>query len=436
MNRRRWRPGAGIAGVLLRIAQVTAVLLTPLLPGSRAAAQSTPEVFRRFSDRVVKIQVYAARSTAKTTLGSGFYVDGSGTVITNFHVVSKLINEPGRYRAELTDVRGVTVPVTVVAIDVVSDLAVLSSPTRPTAWLPLDTTGIRRGERLYSLGHPQDLGLSIVEGTYNGLLEHTLYPKIHFTGSLNPGMSGGPTITSDGHVAGINVSTEGNEISFLVPAARARALVARAHAPGFRVPGGFLADAARQILAYQDLYLRDMFRPSSPTVRLGSYRLPTQPAPFFKCWGDTYQKPDSQYTVLSHQCSTDDELFISDEQESGVAEVDHRLVTTTTLSTARFFSLYSTRFALADLDFGGDERYVTSFECQTRNVANGATRMRVLFCARAYRKLPGLYDAVVRAATLGSANTGVVTTLKLSGVSFPNARELARRYIGSVSWIQ
>jgi hypothetical protein len=418
------------------LALCTAALVSAPLVARPAAAQSTPDVFRRFSDRVVKIQVFATRSSAKATLGSGFYVDGAGTVVTNYHVVSKLINEPGRYRAELTDAHESSAPVSVVAIDVVNDLAVLSSATHPAEWLTLDSVPVRAGERLYSLGHPQDLGLSIVEGTYNGLLAHTLYPKIHFTGSLNPGMSGGPTITADGRVVGVNVSTEGNEISFLVPVARAGALVQRAHAPGYRVDGGFLKDAARQILAYQDAYLRDMFTARAPTVRLGSYRLPTRPAAFFRCWGDTYQKPDSQYTVLTHQCSTDDDLFISDNQESGVAEIDHRLVMSGTLGTEQFFTLYTARFARDELGFDGDEQYVTRFKCQTHNVANGTTKMRVVFCARAYRKLPGLYDAVVRAATLGASNAGVITTLKLSGVSFANARELARRYVGSISWIQ
>lgn len=107
-----------------------------------AAAQSTPDVFRRFSDRVVKIQVFATRSSAKAELGSGFYVDGAGTIVTNYHVISKLINEPGRYRAELTDAHDATAPVTVVAIDVVNDLAVLSSPTRciPRSTSPAHST--------------------------------------------------------------------------------------------------------------------------------------------------------------------------------------------------------------------------------------------------------------------------------------------------------
>jgi S1-C subfamily serine protease len=34
-------------------------------------------------------------------------------------------------------------------------------------------------------------------------------------------MSGGPTLTQAGKVVGINVATEGNQISFLVPAERA-----------------------------------------------------------------------------------------------------------------------------------------------------------------------------------------------------------------------
>ena len=61
---------------------------------------------------------------------------------------------------------------------------------------------VAHGARLYSIGNPHDLGISIVEGTHNGLLRHTLYPRIHFTGPINPGMSGGPTITPEGAVVG------------------------------------------------------------------------------------------------------------------------------------------------------------------------------------------------------------------------------------------
>ena len=57
------------------------------------------------------------------------------------------------------------------------------------------TATLLKGDRVLAMGHPRDLGLSIVEGTYNGQVEHVLTPRLHFTGPLNPGMSGGPAVT-------------------------------------------------------------------------------------------------------------------------------------------------------------------------------------------------------------------------------------------------
>lgn len=429
-------------GAVLCVASASVIVGGPVgaqatsLRPAQATSGPAAVVFRRFSRGVVKIQVTSNGANAKAELGSGFFVDSAGQVITNYHVISKLVLEPKRYHADLTDVFGTTTPVTLVAIDVVHDLALLRSRVHPQQWLLLDSTAINQGERLYALGHPQDLGLSIVEGTYNGLLEHTLYPKIHFTGSVNSGMSGGPALTSDGHVVGITVETEGNGIGFLVPVSRARDLVTRARQPGYAVAEGFLADAARQIHAYQDIYLRGMFLPGSPTVQLGSYRLPNQPAPFFKCWADAFHDDKGRYDITSYQCSTSDELFISEDQQSGVAEVTHQLVSTTALRPLRFYALYADQFSRDRSDFEGDEKSVTNFECDTHNVIHGRTKMRVAFCVRAYKQLPGLYDAMVRVATLGATNTGVVSTLRLSGVSFENAQELASRYVGSITWIQ
>ena len=45
------------------------------------------------------------------------------------------------------------------------------------------------------MGNPLDLGFTIVEGTYNGFVEKSYNPRMHFTGAINPGMSGGPAVT-------------------------------------------------------------------------------------------------------------------------------------------------------------------------------------------------------------------------------------------------
>ena len=60
-------------------------------------------------------------------------------------------------------------------------------------------------------------------------------------------------------------------------------------------------------------------------------------------------------------------------------------------------------------------------------------------CVRRYRKLERLYDAVLRAAPLGTGvdaprRVGLVTTLTLSGVTFESVQQLTRRYLERVSW--
>lgn len=411
----------------------------PTAPQSAAGAG----VFRRYADRVVKVQVVETGSAAKSGVGTGFFVTADGHLVTNYHVVAELVSAPERYRAEAIDARGTTRPVTVLGVDVVHDLAILGTGFRPAAHFALDGTAgpVAQGDRLYSLGHPRDLGLSIVEGTYNGLLAHTLYPRLHFTGSINPGMSGGPTVTDAGRVVGVNVSTAGDQLSFLVPVDRAAALLRRVLAPGASPPGRTLADVGRQLRAYQDAYLRDMFAGSTQTVDLGPFRVVTQPAPFFRCWADASRAPRRPYEQVQHSCSTDDYVYIAGDQNSGTMTLAHELITTRTLNPTRFFALYTREFA-HDETPGGEEEHVTNWRCGTRNVRHAGApgpdardvRMRAVLCLRRYRKLGALYDGVLRVAMLGRQDAGLISTLTMTGVTFDNVDRLSRRYLERVGW--
>jgi len=416
----------------------TGLLVASVLAAAPVAAQESrttaAAVFDRYSEQVVKIQVVEAGSAARTTTGTGFYVSVGGHIVTNYHVVSQLVHDPERYRVERVEAGGATHALEVLAVDVVHDLAVLRGEARPRRHISLAGAAVAQGNRLYSLGHPSDLGLSIVEGTYNGLLRHTLYPKIHFTGSINPGMSGGPTITEDGRLVGVNVSTAGNQVSFLVPTDRVQALVSRVLAPGYRPPASFLDEVGKQVRANQDVYLEGMFAGTPKTVELGPYRVATEPAPFFRCWGDAQRGKELPYESVDHQCYTDDYLFIAGDQQAGVVSLSHQLISTRTLNAPRFFSLYTGIFQ-RDNTPSGQEEHVTSWRCGTRNVRNGSsTPLRAVLCVRRYRKLGELYDAVLKVAVLGRRDTGLVSTLTLSGVSFENVDRLTNRYLEQVTW--
>lgn len=426
----------------LRTIALSCALLLPGLPASSrllTAQQLSPgsaSVFRQFGNRVVKIEISETGSAAKASLGSGFYVSAGGDVITNYHVMSQVVHDPDRYDARIITAQGDTLGVALLAIDVVHDLALVRSSAPPAAWFTLGDAALEQGDRLFSLGHPKDLGLSIVEGTYNGLLRHTLYPKIHFTGSLNPGMSGGPTLSAAGEVIGVNVSTEGNQVSFLVPVDEARALFERSRRAGFTPVEDFLAEAGRQILAYQDEYLDLVFRKPVPTVRIGRFTLPTEPAPFFKCWADANRRAQQPYETVSHQCSTDDYVYLSEDQAAGTIELSHEVLSSTELGRFRFYALYASEFSGGDAPLWGDKENVTSYRCVTRNLERKAGTLRTAFCARRYRRMAGLYDVVVRAAALGRGTQGLVTTLTLAGVSFENAERVARRFLESITWTE
>jgi len=412
------------------------VLGASLTAGAAAAQEReglTSTVFDRYSQRIIKIQVLESRSGTRTGVGSGFFVSDSGHIVTNYHVVSELVHHPDRYRAEMVDSTGAGQKVALLAIDVVHDLAVLGAAVQPHRHFVLDPVQVTHGDRLYSLGHPHDLGLSIVEGTYNGLLQHTLYPKIHFTGSINPGMSGGPAITAGGQVVGINVSTSGDQVSFLVPVERAAALVKQVRSADYRPPANLLDEVAAQLREYQDVYLADLFANDVNTVEIGPYRVATQPAPFFRCWGNASQRTERLYQTAEHSCSTDDYVFIADDQQSGVIEVTHEFVTTTSLSAPRFFALYT---ALLERDNTprGTEEHVTSWRCGTRNLRNASAPLRAVLCLRRYRKLGELYDAVLKVAVLGQRDSGLVSTLSLSGASFENVGRLTNRYLEHIAW--
>ena len=102
--------------------------------------------------------------------------------------------------------------------------------------------------------------------------------------------------------------------------------------------------------------------------------------------------------------------------------------------SGKFKGHYEDRFE-GDIDWlGGSDEDLTPYRCRTRNVEQGGGTWRTVFCLRGYRRLPGLYDAIFKAAQLGRGNVGVMTRLALSGVTAESAETTARRYFARISW--
>ena len=158
-------------------------------PDASSAAQ---DIYASAPPRLLQIRTLVADAGERqTTVGSGFLVSADGLAVTNYHVVSQSVLEPKTYRLEYGAADGSHGEVHVLGVDLSNDLAIVRLDKHDAPFFSFDPAAmagnVAKGQRLYSMGNPLDLGFTIIEGTYNGLVEHSYSEQIHFTGALNPG---------------------------------------------------------------------------------------------------------------------------------------------------------------------------------------------------------------------------------------------------------
>ena len=413
------------------------LLFITLLATSAAQAQGlapdTSEVYSLWRDRVVQVQVIDQQSQSKAGIGSGFFAGHDDWVVTNYHVIAELANQPGRYQARYLAEDGQEGNLELLSVDAVHDLAVLRAEGISRVPLALAKQTPPKGSRLYSMGYPYDIGLTIVEGTFNGMLEKSLYEKLHFTGSINPGMSGGPTLDSQGEVIGINVSTAGNQVSFLVPMKFARRLIeATAGVPA----GADLLElsVAAQLEQNQETVSDSLLNGEVPQTRLNGYRVPGALAPYINCWGNSQEDRPDELAHVYYRCQTQDDIFLSQELYTGVIRYQHDLLSTDRLHPMQFYKQLEKRSHYPSLRLDGDEASVTNYECNSEFVDQAGLTFKATFCIRGYRKIKGLYDSYLTLTSLVKDQEALQSTLVLAGFNWENITRLSSRFIQSIGW--
>ena len=420
---------------LQRLPLLLLVLLN-CLPSSGAFANQAQSLFERHDESIYQILIIEQSSGKKSAIGSGFQIDSEGLIATNFHVISEAVHRPNKYHIEYLRHDGTRGALSIVDFDVVHDLALVRHKDPFSSHLRITDAVPAKGDALYSLGNPLDLGMTIIEGTYNGLIEKSFYRKILFSGSLNPGMSGGPTLNSDGEVIGVNVATSGNQISFLVPVSHLQTLVENR---SDTVIDDYAQHIGAQLLADQDDKYSRLLSIDWPQQALGNTLIAGEISQYFHCWGETQDKKDLTYRLTSTRCSSNDSIYIGRDLTTGAMDYEFYWLESDELNSIRFHQLYSNNISSMYAGNRANKDSVTHYQChqdftanQADNDADGAWKST--FCARRYKKYPQLYDVIFISAYVGDDRAGLVSHFSLSGISRDKARQFTRAFMENYQW--
>jgi S1-C subfamily serine protease len=410
-------------------------LIEPPPPPSPAGQR----IYEAARGRLLQVRTVLKSQGSQATVGSGFLVSEAGHLITNYHVVSTYALQPEAYQLMFSTDDGQQGALQLLDVDVVHDLALLK-PADPTLLtgrgaLPFRpaSVALARGERLFSLGNPLDVGFAVSEGTYNGLVERSFVPTIFFGGSLSAGVSGGPTLDAKGRVIGINVATrrDGEQISFLVPAGFAEALLQRSRdAPPMPLPAW--PRLTQQLMLHQDALTRAFIALPWRHPGHARYAIPVPREDFLRCWGRS-TPPDAQGMDFARSdCQMDSRIYVNAGFSTGFMSVRHEVYDGRRLGPLRFAQRYSASFRNEAL--GNDGTLITSAQCHERFVDQHGLPLRAVMCLRAHKKLAGLYELTVLVATLDQATAGVQGRFDAHGVSYDNARLLTAHYLEGFAW--
>ncbi len=193
------------------------------------------EFFKRFFEQMPQGPMHGERELEGQ--GSGFIVDPSGYVVTNYHV----IEGAGEIMVTLND--GTRYPAALKGTDPKTDLALLKIDA-PRA-LPHVTFGdsdrVRAGDWVVAIGNPFGLGGTVTAGIVSArgrdIQSGPFDDFIQIDAPINRGNSGGPLFDGSGKVIGVNTaifSPNGGSvgIGFAIPASLAETIVADLRAGG------------------------------------------------------------------------------------------------------------------------------------------------------------------------------------------------------------
>lgn len=155
---------------------------------------------KKIQPAVVTIVAYDVNRKV-SNLGSGFFIDKKGYLITNYHVLK------GSYAADVKTYDGKEYPIElVVAENIPSDLIKVwvKIPESSIHWIPVTQTEPSIADRVVVVGSPLGLEQTVSEGIVSAVRELPVVGKVfQLSAPISPGSSGSPVVNMRGKVVGV-----------------------------------------------------------------------------------------------------------------------------------------------------------------------------------------------------------------------------------------
>jgi len=398
------------------------------------AAMDSKKIYQLNQDRVFQVRVLNRETGKKSSIGSGFIVGDGSQVATNYHVIGQVILEPELFYISFIGNDGQEGELKLLGLDVARDLALLGAE-KPIGEAIKMSPLPPRGAPIYAMGNPLDLGLSIAVGTNGGILNQTDDSRILFSGSLNPGMSGGPTFNDQGEVIGINVATARNDISFIVPSRFLNELIEQSATGAFDTETNLKREVAQQVLAYETNYIEQLMQGDWPKLDLRQFKLPGIISPTVRCWDNSAKlSAIARYKRYQIRCANKNHVYL-DEDNKFVGELiyEYFWLESKDLNPIQFYNLYE-NLNKDQIDSKIDRDIVSNFNCQTWFVEVASQELKSNLCRREYVEYKGMSDVLFTAALTGHRNKGFFITLIMTGVDYKSTLPLIKRFLEQTEW--
>jgi serine protease Do len=202
-------PAVDFSGIAAKVN--AAVVNVDAASRSESTARSTASRWRR--------DLLDDPSVPREGTGSGFVIDASGFILTNFHVID------GADRVTVTLGNGRALRADIAGVDPALDVALLkvtSPQPLPVAVLG-DSDALQAGQWVCAIGNPLGYVHSVTVGVVSfvgrKLFDQTLDAFIQTDAAISLGNSGGPLIDRSGRVVGMTsaVSSQAASIGFAIP---------------------------------------------------------------------------------------------------------------------------------------------------------------------------------------------------------------------------